>query len=348
MARLRFLIALALCICFTGCGSSPPEKDEPIVEEPSTTKDVGRTLHLYSALDTNEAKIYIRAFEEETGIDVKWVRMSAGEILVRLRSERNNPQVGLWFGGPSPEFIAAKQDGLLAPYKVNTDFELPSGTFDENYYWTGFYFGALGFACNTEILDRKGLEPPTSWYDLLKPEFAGEIGVAYAYTSGTSYTILATLVQLMGEEEAFSYIAGLDRSIHHYNKSGSACVTQVGFGEIGVGLAFSHDIIKKGLAKGFPVALSFPEEGTGYEIGAIALIKGGPDQSEARTFIDWILSIKAQNLMKKWFRTPLHPRAEVAKGAITADKVNLIDFDAIWAGKNKRRLVERWREITSQ
>ena len=142
-----------------------------------------------SRLTKHEAKIYIRAFEKETGIDVRSVRMSAVEVLVRLKSERHNPQVGLWFDGPSPEFIAAKQDGLLAPYKPNIDFELLSEAFDEEYYWTGFCFGVLGFACNTAILDRKGFIPPTSWYDLLNPTLKGEIGVAYAYTSGTSYTI---------------------------------------------------------------------------------------------------------------------------------------------------------------
>ncbi|MBI1928219.1 ABC transporter substrate-binding protein [Candidatus Poribacteria bacterium] len=341
MSKFRLIALLLLSVGFIRCSSSPHE-DEPVA------KSTGQTLHLYSALDTNEAKIYIRAFEEETGINVRWVRMSAGEVLVRVRSERNNPQVGLWFGGPSPEFIAAKQDGLLAPYKPKVDFELLPGTFDEDYYWTGFYFGVLGFACNIEILNRKGLATPTSWDDLMKPELKGEIGVAYPYTSGTSYTILATLAQLMGEEKAFDYIAKLDKNTHHYNKSGSACVTQVGFGEIGVGLAFSHDIVKKGASRGFPVVLSFPKEGTGYEIGAMALIKDGPNQAEAKTFIDWMLSAKAQNLMQKWFRTPLHPKAEVAKGAVTADEVNLIKFDAVWAGKNKRRLIERWREITAQ
>jgi iron(III) transport system substrate-binding protein len=338
MVKLRSITALLLSVWLISCGSSPETEEET----------AGRILYLYSALGSKEAEGYISAFEDETGIDVKWVRMSAGEVLVRVRSERNSPQMGIWFGGPSQEFIAAEQDGLLAPYKPNTDFELPPGTFDEDHHWTGFYFGALGFACNTEILERKELAPPTSWHNLLKPEFRGEIGVAYAYTSGTSYTILATLVQLMGEEKAFDYIAKLDRNIHHYNKSGSACVTQVGLGEIGIGISFSHDIIRKGEAKGFPVVLEFPKEGTGHEIGAMALIKGGPNHAEARIFMDWMLSVKGQNLMKDWFRVPLHPEAELARGVVTADRVNLIEFDADQAGKSKRRLIERWREITAQ
>lgn len=306
-------------------------------------------LHAYTALDTNEAKIYIEAFEKDTGIKVEWVRMSAGEVLTRLRAEANNPQVSLWFGGPSPEYIAANNFGLLAPYEspVGKSFLTPSQKDPDN-MWTGFYFGGIGFASNTEFFKEIGLEYPTSWADLLKPELKGKISLAYPYTSGTAYTVLATLVQLMGEDEAFDYWEKLNENIHHYNKSGSACVTQVGLGEVAVGIAFSHDVIKKGPSAGYPVALTLPSEGTGFEIGAMALIKGGPEPELAKKFIDWILSKRAQELMKAWFRIPLNPEAEIVEGAIPASEINLIEFDAVWAGNNKERLIEIWRDRIGQ
>ena len=343
-----FLSCASFAFWLIGCWDTLANEPSATTPETAETKSSGEALHLYTALDTNEAKIYIRAFEAETGIEVRWVRLSAGEVLVRIRSEQANPQVALWFGGPSPEFIVAKREGLLAPYAPRINFEPPAGTFDEAHYWTGFYFGAIGFASNTEILARKGISPPTSWHDLLKPELKGEISVAYAYTSGTANTLLAAIVQMMGEDAGFDYIARLDRNVHHYNRSGSACVTQVGFGEVAVGIAFSHDIVKKGPAKGYPVVLSFPKEGTGFEIGAMALVKEGPNQVAAKRFMDWALSVRAQNLMQKWFRTPLNPKAKVAQGAVTADNVKLIDFDSIWAANHRQRLVERWREVTAQ
>ena len=352
MSRLISLSFFLSCASFVfwllGCWEALANEPSATTSETAEAKSSGEALHLYTALDTNEAKIYIRAFEAETGIEVRWVRLSAGEVLVRIRSEQAKPQVALWFGGPSPEFIVAKREGLLAPYAPHINFEPPAGTFDEAHYWTGFYFGAIGFASNTEILTRKGISPPTSWYDLLKPELKGEISVAYAYTSGTANTLLAAIVQMMGEDAGFDYVARLDRNVHHYNRSGSACVTQVGFGEVAVGIAFSHDIVKKGPAKGYPVVLSFPKEGTGFEIGAMALVKGGPNQVAAKRFMDWALSVRAQNLMQKWFRTPLNPKADVAQGAVTADNVKLIDFDSIWAANHRQRLVERWREVTAQ
>jgi len=45
--------------------------------------------------------------------------------------------------------------------------------------------------------------------------------------------------------------------MHHYNTSGSACITQAGLGEIAIGIAFSHDILAKGTAAGYPIKGSF-------------------------------------------------------------------------------------------
>jgi iron(III) transport system substrate-binding protein len=212
----------------------------------------------------------------------------------------------------------------------------------------GYYFGAIGFGSNSNTLKKINAEPPASWEDLLKPAFKGQIAIAFPYTSGTSYTVLATLVQMWGEDKAFEYWKKMNANVHHYDKSGSAPVTQAGLGEVGVAVAFSHDIIAKGSAKGYPVVISFPKEGTGYEIGAMSLIKGGPEPELAKKFIDWALSVRAQNLMQQWFRIPLNPKATVAPGAVKADQVKLINFDAVKAGDEKDRLIKRWRQEIGQ
>jgi len=305
------------------------------------SKDV---LHMYTALDENEWPIYVKAFEEATGIDVQVVRMSSGELLARVEAEANNPQASIWFGGPAVDQIAAKKKGLLAPYISDMTKMVQEAFKDPDGYWVGFYFGAIGFASNSEQLEELGVDPPTSWYDLLKPEFKGRISLAYPYTSGTAYTVLAALVAIMGEDEAFEYWKQLHQQIHHYNKSGSACVTQVGLGEVTVGIAFAHDIVKKGISKGYPVVLTFPKEPTGYEIGAMSLIKGGPEPELAQKFIDWMLSVDAQNLMEQWYRIPLNPEAEVAPGSVKMEDVNVIPMDFVYFGKEKDRLIERWKE----
>ena len=311
-----------------------------------STAKAADVLHLYTALDPNEAKIYVEAFTKDTNIKVEWVRLSAGEVLTRLKAEANNPQVSVWFGGSSDEFTAGRKEGLLTPYPSPVGAPFLKGTLkDPQDNWSGFYFGAIGFGNNTNWFAKNKLPFPTSWQDLLRPEFKANISIAYPYTSGTSYTTLATLVQLMGEDKAFDYWKKLEPNIHHYNTSGSACITQAGLGEIAIGIAFSHDILAKGTSKGYPIKATFPSEGTGYEIGVVALIKGGPEPELGKKFIDWVLSKRAQDLLQAWFRIPLNPQAEVAAGATKASDVKLINYDAEWSGNNNKRLIEKWRQI---
>jgi len=38
----------------------------------------------------------------------------------------------------------------------------------------------------------------------------------------------------------------------------------------------------------------------------------------------------------------VHPKARLAKGLPSFDEVPAINYDAVWAGKEKKRLVDRW------
>jgi iron(III) transport system substrate-binding protein len=307
-----------------------------------------KELHIYTALDSLEAQIYVDAFTQDTGIPVRWVRLSAGEILTRVRTEAARPQASVWYGGPSLDLLIAARDGLLEAYRPATYDRFASGSRDPEWRWSGVYLGLIGFASNAAVLARRGVAPPTSWRDLLRPQYRGEVSMAYAYTSGTSYTVIALLAQLFGEDAAMLYLRDLDRNVHHYNRSGSACVTQVGLGEIGVCVAFSHDILTKGTRKGYPVALTFPSEGTGYEVGGIALLRKAPEPEEARRFIDWALGLRAQSLLQQWNRLPIRDDAPIAAGIPRPAEIKLVDVDVGRAAEARSRLVDEWREITGQ
>jgi iron(III) transport system substrate-binding protein len=304
-----------------------------------------KVLHIYTAFDTEEAKYYIEAFEKETGIDVEWVRMSSGEVLARVEAEANNPQASVWHAGSNTSHINAASKGLLEPYQPDIDFELPEVFHADDWAWTGFYSGAIGFISNTEYLEENDVEAPTSWEDLLNPVFRKNVSMAYPYTSGTAYTTYATIIQMIGLEDTLDWWEKFDRqSIHQYTKSGTGCIPQVGLGEVAVGIAFSHDILAKGVNQGYPVKMTFPEEGTGYEVGGLSIIKGAPEPELAKQFIDWCYSVEAQNLFQKYNRLPVNPKATVGEGSVTLDQVKLIDYDHIWAGENKDRLIEAWRD----
>jgi iron(III) transport system substrate-binding protein len=305
-------------------------------------------LHMYTSLDAQEAAHYIDAFQRGSGVRVRWVRLSAGEALARLEAERNNPQVSLWFGGPSPEYIVAAGRGLLEPYRspalpaAHDDARAPDDA------WTGFYRGYIGFICNAPFLEQRRAECPRSWAELLDDRFSGHISVAYPYTSGTAYVLVAALLSLMGEDAGWSYIGALDQRVQRYNSSGTAAVTQVGLGEAGVGIAFAHDILKKGVERGYPVVLSLPADGSPPEIGAVAVVRGGRQQELARLFVDWLVGVDAQNLLAEFYRVPIHPDARVADGAIRPEAGGVIAYDAAQAAADQPAILARWRQLTGR
>ncbi|MCF7941584.1 MAG: ABC transporter substrate-binding protein [Spirochaetia bacterium] len=327
------VIALVAMTAVTAAGSQESEQAKAY-----------ETLHVYTAFDTEEAQYYIDAFTASTGIKVDMVRMSAGEVLARIEAERSNPQASVWFGGSNTSHINAASKDLLMSYEPDLDFDLPSNFHAEDYSWNGFYTGAIGFVTNTAFLEEHGLEAPQSWEDLLDPVYEGNIEMAYPYTSGTAYTTWATRIQMLGLEGALDWWEEFDKNMHMYTKSGSACIARAGLGEVAVGIGFSHDILAKGINQGYPVVLSFPKEGTGYEVGGVSMIKGAKQVEEAQIFIDWTFTVEAQNLFQKYSRLPVNPAATVAEGAIRLSDIELIDYDAVKHGLNKEANVKAWRD----
>ena len=277
------------------------------------------------------------------GILINWVRMSSGESLTRLRNEASNPQFDVWWGGPVDSYIAAAKEGLLESYDSPNAVNLrdPNLMKADDNTWFGVYLGSLGFATNTNYLaENPGLEAPTSWADLTKPEWEGQILVAHPSSSGTSYTHLCTNVQLKGEE-AWEYERALANNVLQFTKSGSAPARFVGAGEAAVAIVFSHDIVAE-IEKGLPLQLTFPSEGTGYEIGGTALVKGAKNPELAKLWIDWALTPSAQELGPKYaaYQAPTVIGAEPSKPELL--EVTLIDYDFEFCGSNKKDIVDRF------
>ena len=247
--------------------------------------------------------------------------------------------------------MAAKGEGLLEQYNSPNMANIrdPEKMKDVDNYWAGIYVGTLGFATNTDWLAaHPGVEAPTSWDDLLKPEFKGQIMVAHPSTSGTSYTALATIIQLRGEEAGWEYIKQYAGQMAQFTKSGAAPAKFVGQGEAAVGIVFSHDIVNEIENNKLPLKLTFPEEGTGYEIGGQAILKGAKHMQAAKLWFDWAISPEGQALGPKYaaYQAPTVKGVELSHPELL--EVNLIDYDFIWAGEHKTEYVDKFtNEIQS-
>jgi len=284
-------------------------------------------------------------FEAKYGITVNYVRMSSGEALARIQAEKDNPQFDIWWGGPIDSFVAAKEAGVLEAYdSPNYGNLLDIAKYkDPDNYWVGIYVGSLGFATNANWLaDHPGVEAPRSWDDLLRPEFERQVMVAHPSTSGTSYTALATVLQIRGEQAGWEYLQKYAGQIAQYTKSGAAPAKFVGQGEAAVAIVFSHDIVNEIDNNNMPLVLTFPEEGTGYEIGGMGIIKGAQHLDAAQKWFDWAITAEAQSLGPKYkaYQAPTVKGVELSHPELL--QVNLIEYDFQWAGTNKKAFVDKY------
>lgn len=280
---------------------------------------------------------------------------SSGDALAQLIAEKDNPKTDLWFGGTGDPHLQAAEEGLTLAYRSRTLPKLHpwarAQAKQSEYKTVGIYSGPLGFAYNSELMAKKKLAPPRSWADLLKPELNGEVQMASPASSGTAYTMLATLVQLMGEDKAFEYMKQLHKSINLYTRSGTAPIKAVARGETMVSISFVHDGPGEKL-NGYPVETTTPVEGTGAEIGSMSIIKGTHHLKAAKNFYEWALSPSAQELAAtaKQFQLPSNKSTKRDPRMPDFRKVKLIKYDYVkyGASSERKRLIAKWeKEVNS-
>lgn len=290
-------------------------------------------------------------YTRTTGTKVNMTAKGSGEALAQLNAERANPKTDIWFGGTGDPHLQAAEQGLTLEHKSEQLAQLhpwaQKQAADSKYRTVGVYLGPLGFGYNNELLAKKKAAAPKAWADLLKPEFKGEVQMANPASSGTAYTMIATLVQLMGEEKAFDYMKALHKNVSTYTRSGTAPVKAAARGETTVSISFVHDVTTEGV-NGFPVGSATPAEGTGAEIGSMSIVKGGPNTEAAKKFYEWALTPGGQQfgLAAKQFQLPSNTK--VAKDPRMTDpaKIKLINYDyaKYGASAERRRLIARWEK----
>ncbi|MFO1281694.1 MAG: ABC transporter substrate-binding protein [Burkholderiales bacterium] len=315
----------------------------------------GAQLNVICPVQAEWCQAAANAFEKETGVKVSMTLKGSGESFAQIAAERANPKLDLWFGGTGDPHLQAAEQGLTDEYRSPMLAELHPWARRQaeqsKFRTVGLYLGLLGIGYNTDLVARKKIAPPACWKDLVKPEYAGEVQMANPNASGTAYTAIATIVQVMGEEAAFVYLKALHRNINQYPRSGVAPIKAAARGETVASVSFIHDVVTEAQA-GFPVKGAAPCEGTGYEIGSMSIVKGARNLDNARKFYDWALTPRAQALaaQAKQFQLPSNVATPVSPLSPKTADVKLIDYDFAKYGTTaeRRRLLERWdREVGS-
>ena len=294
-------------------------------------------------------------YTKTTGTKVNISMKGSGEALAQLIAEKDNPKTDVWFGGTGDPHLQAAEQGLSLEYKSPALSQLHGWAQQQAqqsaYKTVGIYSGPLGFGYNSELLTKKKLPIPKTWNDLLNPALKGEIQVANPASSGTAYTMVATLVQLMGEDKAFEYMKKLHANISQYTRSGTGPIKAAARGETTVSISFVHDAPGEKM-QGFPVETVTPADGTGAEIGSMSIIKGARNLEAAKKFYEWALTPGAQEMAAaaKQFQLPSNKSAKNDARIPDFKKIKFINYDyaKYGASNERRRLIAKWeKEVNS-
>ena len=333
-AILSLVLAMGLSVGVAGCGGGNDEGAED------------NRIVVYTAIEDENVTEYLAEFAKEyPDIQVDVVRESTGVITAKLLAEKDNPQADLIWGVAASSMLVLDDQEMLEPYApAGVDRILPQFKSDKPVpTWVGIDAWETAIVVNTVEAEKLGLPEITSYEDLLRPEFAGQIVMPNPNSSGTGLLTVVGILQLFGKEtqEGWGYLDKLHTNIAQYVHSGSKPAKMAAAGEIPVGISFGYAGISQ-QAKGAPVQVIFPKEGSGWDMEANALLKKESVKPAAKQFLDWAISPQAMDLYKQYYPIIATGEGGQYDGFAFNPVDQLIANDFHWVSANREEILATW------
>jgi putative spermidine/putrescine transport system substrate-binding protein len=243
------------------------------------------------------------------------------QAIVSLKGDSRAPDavdVGVSFA------IAGANTGLYAKY-FNTNYKtIPRAMKDTRGFWMGDYWGAISIGYNKALVSN----PPTTWKDLTKPEYKGQVamnGSPLTSNSAVSGVIAASLGNggsLQDVGPGIDFFAAL-------KKSGNFIPVQTTPQTVASGqtpISIDWDYNNLAYIKEFPAAhwgVTIPADGVYGGYYAQAINATAPHPYTARLWEEFVYSDQGQLLYLKGFAHParfndLATRKVIPKALLTA------------------------------
>ena len=261
-------------------------------------------INLYSSrhYDTDEA-LY-SDFEATTGIKINRIEDSADKLIERMRSEGELSQADVLVTVDVGLIQRAEDAGLFQPLSSELVVEVvPENLRDETDLWTGLTTRArLIFFDKDDVTD-----PPQTYQDLADPKYKGMICTR---SSSNVYmlSLLASIVANNGDEAGKEWAAGLLANLARDPEGGDTDQLRgLISGECEIAVANHYYYLRgvssevTGLSEGIDkIGIVFPNQettGTHINLSAAGIAKYAPHEENARAFIEYLLSPRAQKLL---------------------------------------------------
>ncbi len=346
LAALGGTLLLVACTAPTDTPSAMPTVGVRAAPAETTVGDEPAEITVYTALEDDQLQRYVPLFEQaHPEIKLNIVRDSTGIITAKFLAEKDNPQADAIWGLAASSLLVADKAGLLAPYapagldRVNPRFR-DSATPPK---WVGIDVWESALCVNEQEMAAKGLPMPTSWADLTKPVYQGQLVMPDPAASGTGYMSVSSWLQNMGEAEGWAYMEALHQNIAQYVPSGSKPCKMAGAGEFPIGISFGYRALMQ-KANGEPIVAVWPSEGSGWDVEANALVQKADMQPAARVFLDWALT---DDVMREYAKsypiTSVQTDEPVPDGYLPDPDAQLAKNDLMMAADRRDEILAEWQ-----
>lgn len=308
-------------------------------------EDYKGTVVVYSPHDADPLNAGVNLFMEKyPNVKVEVVAAGTGELCNRIAAETANPIADVLWGGGADSLAAFKE--YFEPYVCANDEFIGAAYKDPDGLWIGESPLPMVIFYNKDLIEKDGLTIPETWEDLTKPEWKGKIAYCLPSKSGSAYTQLCTMILGHGgKEDGWDFIKKLyDNLDGKIVDSSGKCHKMVADGEFYVGLTLEKAAVQY---KDDPsVGFVYPKDGTSAVPDGVALVKGCPNEENAKLFIDFVTSKECQTEQSEnWGRRPVRSDMEVGEGMAKLEDIPLVDYDFDWAANEKEAIIEHFNDI---
>lgn len=252
----------------------------------------------YTTMNASDAKALTDGFRQlYPKIDAQFFRTSDSQMMEKILTEGRAGRP-LWDVVATTSFYGhnLKKRGLLAPYDSPERKFYREGYKDPQGFWTSTYTNYAAFGYNTRLAAKGSL--PKTHFDLLKPEWTGQIGM-----EGRPYEWFATVLSAMGEEKGLSFFRSLVQQQPQLRTGRTLLAQLVAAGEVKGSLTAYSQNFENLKPSGAPVEWIYLDP-VFANIHPTALSAKAPHPNAGRLFLDFILSKTGQGIIRDLRRIP--------------------------------------------
>ncbi len=242
-----------------------------------------------------------------TGVQVEWIDQGGTSDDIKFVESlyKKTPDgigIDMFFGGGISPYIALKEEGLLQQYRIPRELlrQIPVScagipNYDRDFYWYGIILSGFGILYNRKVLEFLSLPEPTTWESLGEKIYYGWVGNGDPRHSGSLHMMYEIILQAYGWKKGWEIIFAMAGNTRNFPSSASAVAKNTASGEVALSLCIDSYALAQIEVNGAEnMGFILPEKLTVINPDAAGILKGAPNLSTARSFVDFLLSYEGQ------------------------------------------------------